>query len=43
MATVTHIQTTINGEQTNFLCEPRQSLLECLRDVVGLTGTKEGL
>ena len=42
MATVTHIQTTINGEQTNFLCEPRQSLLECLRDVLGLTGTKEG-
>ncbi len=25
-----------------FLCEPRQSLLECLRDVIGLTGTKEG-
>ena len=42
MATVTHVQTTINGEQSNFLCEPRQSLLECLRDVVGLTGTKEG-
>ena len=26
----------------DFLCEPRQSLLEVLRDVVGLTGTKEG-
>ncbi len=38
----THVQTTINGEQTDFLCEPRQSLLEVLRDVVGLTGTKEG-
>ena len=25
-----------------FLCEPRQSLLECLRDIVGLTGSKEG-
>jgi carbon-monoxide dehydrogenase small subunit len=24
------------------LCEPRQSLLECLRDILGLTGTKEG-
>jgi len=36
------VQTTINGEQTEFLCEPRQSLLECLRDVLGLTGTKEG-
>ena len=38
----THVQTTINGDQTDFLCEPRQSLLECLRDIVGLTGTKEG-
>jgi aerobic carbon-monoxide dehydrogenase small subunit len=34
--------TTINGEQVEFLCEPHQSLLECLRDVLGLTGTKEG-
>ncbi len=32
----------INGQDTQFLCEPRQSLLECLRDVLGLTGTKEG-
>ena len=38
----THVQTTINGEKVDFLCEPRQSLLECLRDVIGLTGTKEG-
>ncbi|HZQ97234.1 MAG TPA: (2Fe-2S)-binding protein [Chloroflexota bacterium] len=37
-----HVSTTINGEPTDFLCEPRQSLLECLRDVIGLTGTKEG-
>jgi carbon-monoxide dehydrogenase small subunit len=36
------VQTTVNGEPTEFLCEPRQSLLECLRDVLGLTGTKEG-
>ena len=36
------VQTTINGEPQEFLCEPRQSLLECLRDIVGLTGTKEG-
>jgi len=36
------VQTTINGEAREFLCEPRQSLLECLRDVLGLTGTKEG-
>jgi aerobic carbon-monoxide dehydrogenase small subunit len=36
------VQTTINGEPQEFLCEPRQSLLECLRDVLGLTGAKEG-
>jgi len=36
------IQTTINREPQEFLCEPRQSLLECLRDTLGLTGTKEG-
>ena len=38
----THVQTIINGEHVDFLCEPRQSLLECLRDTIGLTGTKEG-
>ena len=32
----------INGEQTEFLCEPHQSLLACLRDILGLTGAKEG-
>lgn len=37
-----HVTATINGEQTEFLCESRQSLLEVLRDVVRLTGTKEG-
>ena len=42
MPAKTYVQTTINGEQVDFLCEPRQSLLECLRDVIGLTGTKEG-
>jgi carbon-monoxide dehydrogenase small subunit len=42
MQTRTHVQTIINGEATQFLCEPRQSLLECLRDIVGLTGAKEG-
>lgn len=37
-----HVNTTINGEPQEFLCEPRQSLLECLRDILNLTGTKEG-
>ena len=34
--------TNINGESVEFLAEPRQSLLEVLRDVVQLTGSKEG-
>lgn len=38
----TYVRSRINGEDMEFLCEPRQSLLECLRDIVGLTGTKEG-
>ena len=38
----TQVQTKLNGEETDFLCEPRQSLLEVLRDELGLTGTKEG-
>ncbi len=42
MEVKTRVETTINGERVEFLCEPRQSLLECLRDIVGLTGTKEG-
>jgi carbon-monoxide dehydrogenase small subunit len=42
MPSKTHVQTRINGEDVEFLCEPRQSLLECLRDILGLTGTKEG-
>jgi len=37
-----HITATINGEPAEFLCEPRQSLLEALRDNLRLTGAKEG-
>lgn len=37
-----HVSTTINNEPAEYLCEARQSLLEILRDVVGLTGAKEG-
>jgi carbon-monoxide dehydrogenase small subunit len=36
------VQSRINGEDIDFLCEPRQSLLEVLREELGLTGTKEG-
>ncbi len=42
MPGLVHVETTINGDTVNFLCEPRQSLLECLRDVIGMTGSKEG-
>ncbi len=37
-----HVSATINNEPAEFLCEARQSVLEVLRDVVGLTGAKEG-
>jgi carbon-monoxide dehydrogenase small subunit len=36
------VTATINGETVEFLCEPRQSLLEVLRDTLRLTGAKEG-
>ncbi len=36
------VTATINGDAVEFLCEPRQTLLEVLRDVLDLTGTKEG-
>ena len=42
MPTKVQVQTRINGEDIEFLCEPRQSLLEVLRDELGLTGSKEG-
>ena len=37
-----HVQATVNGRGSEFLCEPRQSLLEVLRDELRLTGSKEG-
>lgn len=37
-----HVSCKINGQDKEFLCEPRQSLLEVLRDELFLTGTKEG-
>src|SRR4029079_19250535 len=42
MATKRIVTATINGRETAFLCEPRQTLLEVLRDVLDMTGTKEG-
>jgi carbon-monoxide dehydrogenase small subunit len=36
------IKATINGEEQEFLSDSRDSLLEALRDRIGLTGAKEG-
>ena len=37
-----HVSATINGEPVEFLCETQQTLLDALRDELGLTGSKEG-
>ena len=37
-----HVSTTINGDATEFVCEPQETLLDVLRNHLGLTGTKEG-
>ena len=37
-----HVTTTINGNPIEFLCTPEQTLLDVLRDVLFLTGSKEG-
>jgi carbon-monoxide dehydrogenase small subunit len=37
-----HVSTSVNGDPVEFLCEPEDTLLDCLRDRLGLTGTKEG-
>lgn len=42
MSSKVPVTATINDEVVEFLCEPRQSLLEVLRDVLNLTGAKEG-
>jgi len=36
------VETSINGESVEFLCEPQQTLLDVLREELGRTGTKEG-
>ena len=37
-----HVSAVVNGDQVDFLADPRESLLDCLRDHLGLTGSKEG-
>ena len=41
MSTI-HVTTTVNGDAVEFLADPRETLLDCLRDRLDLTGTKEG-
>ncbi len=36
------VSTTVNGDHVEFACEPNETLLDALRDRVGLTGAKEG-
>ncbi len=38
----THVTTTVNGDEYEFLCEPQQTLVDVLRNELELTGTKEG-
>ncbi|MCG8559667.1 MAG: (2Fe-2S)-binding protein [Hyphomicrobiales bacterium] len=37
-----HVSFTVNGDDTDVLCEADQTLLDVLRDELHLTGTKEG-
>ncbi len=37
-----HVSTTINGDAVEYACPTDESLLNSLRDRVGLTGVKEG-
>ncbi len=38
----THVTCIVNGDEVEFLCEDDTTLLNALRDEVGLTGSKEG-
>ena len=37
-----HVSAMLNGDATEFLCDSGASLLDVLRDELGLTGSKEG-
>lgn len=37
-----HVRTTVNGDPAEFVCDPRETLLDALRDRLALTGAKEG-
>jgi len=42
MASGVHVATTINGDAVEYVCQPRETLLDVLRNRLGLTGAKEG-
>ena len=37
-----HVATAVNGDRVEFLCDGEETLLDALRDRLGLTGSKEG-
>lgn len=37
-----HVSTTVNGDPVEYVCPADESLLDVLRDRLGLTGAKEG-
>ena len=37
-----HVTTTVNNDEFEFLCDPKSSMLDVLRDELNLTGSKEG-
>jgi len=37
-----HVTAQVNGDSVEYLCETEDTLLDVLRDTLGLTGTKEG-
>lgn len=40
--TMMHMRATVNGDAAEFLCDPRETMLDALRDRLSLTGAKEG-
>ena len=38
-----HIETNINGDPVEYLCEPHETMLSVLRETLGMTGTKRGV
>ena len=42
MMSGTLVSAVINGDQTEFVCQQDESLLDVLRNRIGLTGSKEG-